>query len=325
MSKKLTYERFLWFHGRIKEKKYPNATHLCEEFEIAERTARRDIAFMCNHLDAPLTYNRARRGYYYTDDTYELPAGWIDENNVLSLALAVRLASTIPDRTLKDELCRLIDRVVGPDYSTGRRLCHARISEKISVKNIEYARVNEQFFQLTVTALLTDLPLRISYRSPHSGAVTERTIQPLHLLHYMGSWHLLAWCASRKAIRNFALSRLLQVETSADTLLLPAGLPPIKEYTRRHFGIIQGGETREVTLRFSARIASRIQEQVWHSRQQLKSDQDGSLLLSFPTADFRELTKVILGYGAEVQVVAPKDLQSLIKKEIKKMNKIYLL
>ncbi len=324
MAKKLTFERFFWFHGRIKEKRYPNAMHLCEEFEIAVRTAHRDIEFMRDRLNAPLEYNHARRGYHYTDETYEIPGNWINESNVLSLALAVRLASTIPDRTIKDELCRLVDKVVGPDCSAGQRLRHTRISEKISVKNIEYARVNEQFFQLTVTALLTDLPLHISYRSPHSGAVTERTIQPLHLLHYMGSWHLLAWCASRAALRNFALSRLLRVEKSSDTLKIPADIPPIKEYTRQHFGIIQGGETRQVTLRFSAKIAGRIQEQVWHPLQQITIDPDGSLLLSFPTADFRELSKVILGYGAEVSVVAPTELQSLVKEEIKKMSKIYL-
>lgn len=323
MTKRLTFERFFWFHQRIKDKRYPNSSHLCEEFEIAQRTARRDIEFMRYRLGAPLEYNRTKRGYHYTDEAYELPANWINESNVLSLALAVRLASTIPDRGVKDDLCRLIEQVVGTAGGDSRRLRLSRISEKVSVKNIEYGRVNEQFFHLTVTALLADLPLRISYQSPHSGAAGQRTILPLHLLHYMGSWHLLAWCESRKAIRNFSLSRLQRVETTSERVDIPDNLPPIKEYTRRHFGIMQGGETRQVTLRFTAQSAARIREQVWHPQQQVSTEPDGSLLLHFPTADFRELTRVILSYGAEVQVIVPTDLQCLVQEEIKKMSGIY--
>jgi hypothetical protein len=78
--------------------------HLCEEFEIAVRTAHRDIEFMRDRLNAPLEYNHARRGYHYTDDKYELLGNWINESNVLSLALAVRLAFTIPDRAIKDQV-----------------------------------------------------------------------------------------------------------------------------------------------------------------------------------------------------------------------------
>ena len=54
MSDKLRYERFFWFHGRIKAGKFPNAGHLVEEFEISRRTAYRDIDFMRDRLQAPL-------------------------------------------------------------------------------------------------------------------------------------------------------------------------------------------------------------------------------------------------------------------------------
>lgn len=318
MSERLKFERFVWFHGQVKRLRYPNSRGLVEEFEVSERTAQRDIDFMRDRLLAPLAFDRLHNGYRYTDDAYEIPIHWLDEDNLLALALAARLASTIPDTAVKEDLCRLIGRMLRLSRNEGYA-CLDRLGEKISVKNIEYARVDEQFFRLIVRALFDDCALHITYRSPHSGAVSERTVQPLHLMHYMGSWHLLAWCATKAALRDFALARLQAVAVADKPLRLPDILPPIKEYTRRHFGIMQGETTTTVTLRFSPHIAPRILEQIWHPDQQTSLEPDGSLLLSFPTADFRELTRNILSYGAEVRVAEPAELRALVRGEIEKM------
>jgi proteasome accessory factor B len=82
---------------------------------------------------------------------------------------------------------------------------------------------------------------------------------------------------------------------------------------------MQGETATTVTLRFSPHIAARIREQIWHPDQQTSLAPDGSLLLSFPTADFRELTRNILSYGAEVRVVEPAELRALVRGEIEKM------
>lgn len=318
MSERLKFERFVWFHGQVKRLRYPNSRGLVEEFEVSERTAQRDIDFMRDRLLAPLAFDRLRNGYRYTDDAYEIPIHWLDEDNLLALALAARLASTIPDTAVKEDLCRLIGRMLRLSRNEGYT-CLDRLGDKISVKNIEYARVDEQFFRLVVHALFDDCALHITYHSPHSGAVSERTVQPLHLIHYMGSWHLLAWCATKAALRDFALARLQAVALADQPLHLPDTLPPIKEYTRRHFGIMQGETATTVTLRFSAHLAPRILEQIWHPDQQTSLEPDGSLLLSFPTADFRELTRNVLSYGAEVRVEEPAELRELVRGEIEKM------
>ncbi|MGD9949517.1 MAG: helix-turn-helix transcriptional regulator [Desulfobulbus sp.] len=318
MSERLKFERFVWFHAQVKRLRYPNTRHLVEEFEVSERTAQRDIEFMRDRLQAPLAFDRLKNGYNYTDDTFEIPIHWLDEDNLLALALAARLASIIPDTAVKEDLCRLIGRMLSLSRNEGYA-CLDRLGDKISVKNIEYARVHEQFFRLVVRALFEDHALRITYCSPHNHTITQRSVRPLHLMHYMGSWHLLAWCTTRGAIRDFALARLQAVEPDDNPIQLPDNLPSIKEFTRRHFGIMQGGATFIVTLRFSPRTAPRIREQVWHPDQQTSLDPDGSLLLSFPAADFRELVRNILSYGAEVRVVEPVELRNLVRGEIEKM------
>lgn len=322
MSDRLKYERFQWFHGKTKNGRFPNATHLARHFEISGRTAQRDIEFMRERLLAPLLFNHYRKGYQYTDDTYELPGHLFSQTTIYALALAVRLASTIPDHAFKEELCDLINRVTR-QTANKEKSCIDRVKDKISVKNIEYSRVDDWCFRLTVQALFDESALCLRYSSPHTGKQSTRIVQPLHLLHYMGSWHLFAWCTKRNQIRDFVLSRIKEVEPAAQKLCLPSELPSLREYTRRFYGIMQGDEMQEVILLFSPESAAWLAEQIWHPAQEMTRQTDGSLLLRFPAADFRELVKRILGHGAEVRVIAPTQLQELVREEIKKMTKIY--
>lgn len=322
MSGKLQYERFFWFHKFIKAGKYPNAKDLSEQFEISHRTAQRTIEFMRDRIQAPLEYDYLNKGFYYSDKTYELPSLWFNEDNVVALSLAVRLASSIPDIDTKNKLCSLLEEIINRQ-STDGKMKFSDISEKISVKNIEYSRVNEQYFTAIVSSIFQKRPLHISYYSPHTKQGTDRTILPLHLIQYMGSWHVIAFCSLRNAMRDFALSRIKSINSTDKKVRLPGDLPPVKEFTRKHFGIIQGGKTQYVRLQFTPSVAAWIQEQIWHPDQKTTLNRDGSLQLSFPAADFKELAKRILSHGANVKVVSPKQLQRIVKTEIAKMGQVY--
>ena len=322
MSDKQQFTRACWFHGRIKAGKFPNARHLVEEFEICQRTAYRVFEFLRDEFNAPLQYDHSRKGYFYTDTAFELPGHWISESNILALSLAVRLASTIPDPALKDDLCRLINRVTG---IAGKNIqaCLQQLDNKVSVKNIEYAMVAVGTFRQCVEALFAARPLRITYHSPHHDTTSTRTIQPLHLMHYMGSWHLIAWCDKKRSLRDFALARIREITPSDAILPVPTDLPNIKDYTRKHFGIMQSGTASQAILRFSPQIAPWIQEQSWHPEQVVTIEKDGSLRLEFPVADFRELVGTVLRHGAEVSVIEPEELKNLVGREIERMAKIY--
>ncbi len=321
MGDRLKYERFLWFHGRVKARAYPNARTLADAFELSCRTAQRDVEFMRDRLRAPLAYNGDRKGYGYTDWSFELPGLLLTEENVVAVALAVRLASSVPDERMKQSLCSFLDDLLGRTSSPG--LCSTDIAELISVKNIEYSKVCAPFFPTIAESLLKDRPLKIRYRSPHNKETTTRIIQPLHLLLYMGSWHLIAYCTLKKDLRDFVVSRIGSVMPYNGTVAVPGNLPSPKEYVRKNFGIMQGGKGVPVRLRFSSAVTSWVREQAWHPAQKAVFGRDGSLTLSFPVADFREIRRRILFYGADVKVLSPKELAKELRKEIERMGKVY--
>jgi len=323
MTRKLSYERYAWFHGRIRAGTFPNAVKLAAEFGISPRQAQRDLEFMQERLHAPLRYNPGQRGYEYENNCYELPPVWLTQEELQALSLSLRLAAAIPDRKIKTALRELVEQILPARSAAAIPLDPATLDEKVSIKNIAYYRVPEATFHAVTAALFGDLALKIAYHSPYADETTERIIRPLHLLCYMGNWHLIAFCGLRREMRDFAVSRILSVEPYTRTLPLPPGLSPPKEFIRRNFGLIAGDVSTTATLRFSPAIAPLVAQQQWHEAQQTALSADGFLTMSFPVSGFAEITREILKYGADVEVLAPEELRNAVKTEIGRMGKIY--
>lgn len=322
MSGKLAYERYQWFHRQIKSNRYPNAGTLARRFELSVKQAQRDIGFMRNRLFAPLTYNSATKGYKYDSLGYELPPIWFHEDELLSFCLALRLSATLPDRSIKSSLNALLEKFLDycfPGSPAGLR----DIREKVSVKNIQYYRVDEAVFHRVLASLFNRAPMAINYFSPHSGKESRRTVVPLHLLCYMGSWHLIAYCQMKKGLRDFVLSRISKINPSSDIVDTPGKFPDMKHYLRENFGLMSGGQSTEVSLKFSSSVSTWVSEQIWHKTQVVETEPGGGIIMRIPVADLREIRREVLKFGSDVEVLSPKTLRDDILTEIKKMAKIY--
>lgn len=321
MSSSVIIERYQWFINKIRNNCYPNAKTLSEQFEISAKTAQRNIEFMRDRLHAPLRYVPARRGYEFTDNTWQMPGLWLTEDELISLVLSFRMATTVPDEQIKTSLKKLLNQIIA--NHTTSKISIGALSEKISVKNIAYARASETVFRKLLEALVWSRPVQIEYYSPHNNQSTMRDILPLHLLNYMGTWHIIAHCHVKDELRDFVLSRIKSVERSSAAINARAEPKVVQEFIGKSFGIFRGKDKTAVCLRFAKNIAPWIAEQRWHPDQKVSVEKDGRLRMNLFVSDFREIKREILRYGAQVEVISPKALRNEVKEEIEKMKKIY--
>lgn len=322
MSKKLAYERYYWFHNKIKKGTFPNAKTLADYFEISQKQAQRDIEFIKDRLGAPLIYDSSRKGYLYENQSFEMPPIWISENEVVALSLATKLSATIPDNKLKQSIRNLLNKIF-KNFTT-EKISLESLTTKVSVKNIEYYKTDSDIFQKVIISLFKQETIDITYYSPHKKELTKRSIIPLHLLCYMGRWFLIAYCNEKKDLRSFSLSRIRELKPSSDKMELPELKQDVKAFIKQNFGSIFSIDNhKEVCLKFSTKVADWIKEQIWHEAQEITENTDGSVCLRFKVADFRELKGEIMKYGASVEVLYPEELKQEIKSEIEKMKKIY--
>lgn len=320
MAKKLAFERYLWFHARLKQKKFPKLKDLMEKFEISNRQAAREIEFMRDFFSAPIEYSAEESGYYYSEESFELPGVWVSEEEIISLIISKRLAGTIPDQKIKRKINSFFEKIyshVSVDL--------LELEKKVSLKNIRYYRVKPAVFEAVVLGLSRDRKLKIGYHSVYKDkeGVKRRIINPLHMLLYMGNWHLIAFCETRKEMRNFVLSRMGEVEILEDKVEEHLNREDIKRLIEESYGIFLTGEKTEVTLKFSPDVAPMVKDQVWFPGQQVEELADHSIILKFPVSDFREVERDIMGFGPGVEVLAPSALRGIIKENLARMAKIY--
>jgi transcriptional antiterminator len=71
--KKSQMARVVEFDKLVNSKGYPNVHRFSVDYEVSGRTIARDIEYLRDTLGAPLEYDLARNGYYYSEP-WNLPA-----------------------------------------------------------------------------------------------------------------------------------------------------------------------------------------------------------------------------------------------------------
>lgn len=106
----------------------------------------------------------------------------------------------------------------------------------------------------------------------------------------------------------FAPPRIRELRETGDTFERPADFC-INDYLDVGFRKVRGaGPAQTVRLRFTAHAARYVREKEWHPTQMLRIHKDGSLTLTFRVNHLPEVKRWGLSYGADCDVLAPKEL-----------------
>jgi predicted DNA-binding transcriptional regulator YafY len=275
---------------------------------------------MRDQLNAPLQYDPSRKGYYYSDNSFALPASEPTQEEMLAILLAQNILSNSAQGVISRQIRSFGRKLFGKHGVFG--VTEKRFRESFSSSWNEYAPAQGQVFKKVMKALIENRLLTFIYASPLDKFVKKRTVEPHHLQHYMGNWGLVGFCHLRNEWRWFMLSRMSEVDACFDTFI-PKPKTQWNNQLEGGFGIFQGEELIQVKLHFNAFRAPWIREQIWHKEQQMEEMGDGSLVLSFPVCKFHEVKMRILQFGGDVLVLEPEELRKEIFREAKKTCRNY--
>jgi len=305
-------ERVYSFHQDILRGRYPNATTISDQFEVSQATARRDIAYLRDRLLAPLGFDSARNGFYYTEDDFSLPFTQSPKITLL-LGMLNRFGreaglSSLPElQQLEAKLSQML--------STD----HAKLVDSLYCEWIEVESIDTDVFSTIVEAVVNRQAVTIDY-STASSAVSSRCIEPQRLCNYQGKWYLLAHCRLREGLRMFHIARIRKAELTKEKITF---IPDLNEnYLAPSFGIFKGKKTEIAEIEFTGTAAELVKHQHWHRDQQVIQTENG-VLLKLPISDDREITMKVLQYGSMVRVLSPERLRNRIAREIREMAGLY--
>ncbi|MCE9636439.1 MAG: WYL domain-containing protein [Planctomycetes bacterium] len=323
------FGRLLELDEQIRAGKYPNCTSFARHWEVSTKTVQRDVEFLRDSRGAPLAYDRDRRGYYYTDPSWQLKRLDLTEGELFELAVAQRMASQYRGTPIAASLQALFGKVRAA-LPSPVNIDPVDVQTGFSFHGHPTRDVDEATWHTIARALRDRRILTISYRGYGAAKAVARRLVPIHLTCLDGEWALVAHTESRAPDATqhahpalFALSRM----TSASVTQDPA--PTIEfdpdTFFANRFGRFIGkpGRVYDVEIRFDATVAPGVLERRWHPKQTVRRERGGSIVISFPAPAIYEAKRWVLQWGAAAEVLAPAELRDAVAKSARLMRGVY--
>lgn len=296
-----------------------------DRFEVSRATAKRDIEYMRDRMNAPIIYDRTRSGYRYRVDEegeipFEMPGLWFSAAELHALLTAERLLAGVQPGFLSNHIEPLRKRIDGlleeGDHSA------EELRERIRILHVGAREVEEQVFQRLATGLLHRKRLRIEHYNRRTDSSLERDVSPQRLVWYRDNWYLDAWCHLRKGLRSFGVDVIRSAQV-LDRKTKDVAKSTLDRFLGSGYGIFSGTETRIATLKFSPERSRWVSRERWHSDQEGAFELDHSYVLKLPYSNQTELLMDILRHGAEVEVLGPPELRNAVADELRRAAGTY--
>lgn len=293
---------------------------LLAELGISEATLKRDIAHLRDRMNAPVAWDRERRGWrldvsaQLPGTQYELPGLYLSAEEIHALLTMQHLLAHLDSGGLLGPHIEPLRARLGQMLGSGAG-ASAEVARRIHVQTVGARKVHLPQFQAVGSALLRRRRLQILYHGRGRDLTQEREASPQRLVHYRDNWYLDAWCHRAEGLRSFAVDAI----ASASVLSTPAIDVAERELTEvlgAGYGIFAGKSVQWARLLFSAERARWVAAESWHPRQRGSFQADGRFLLQLPYADPRELVMDILRHVPDVEVLAPTALREEVRRRL---------
>ncbi|HJU48545.1 MAG TPA: WYL domain-containing protein [Gaiellaceae bacterium] len=124
--------------------------------------------------------------------------------------------------------------------------------------------------------------------------------------------YLIGFDEDRDAIRTFKIERIREVRVTPRGFEPPEGASLEKDL-RRGWDIIADQPSTEIVLQFSAAVADRVLETIWHPLQDTERRPDGTLVWRSTVSGVVEIRLWILSWGDDVEVLQPPELREQVR------------
>ncbi len=314
-------ERMMRIHEDLRRGAMTNCTKLARDLEVSRKTILRDVAFMRDRLDLPIEFDPQINVYRYTHPVNSFPTVQVTEGELMALLVARRAVEQYKGTPFHRQLEIAFDKLTD---GLKDRISFSPADElsSVSFKNMGLGKADLGVFNALSTTVLKQLEVEFAYRKPGDAHTTRRRVQPYHLSHRQNLWYLIGHDIERKALRTFALPRITDVRVAKTPFSRPSDFSP-EQFFSNALGVLGGAGNFQVKIHFTAKVADRVRERVWHDTQALVDLSDGGIELTMKLGALPEVESWILSWGADAKVLAPVELRKSLHSIIKKLAKQY--
>ncbi len=313
MRKRLS--RLLWFDERVRGGHRPGSADLAARFGVSARTARRDIAYMRDRVQAPLAPRDGTRGYEYSVPGFRFPASFGRKDELVALLLAKRLFSEV--RTPWGEETEAVAASLREVFRKSPLLEKAEAA--VTFGEPGWGEGSEKVFLALLRAVLQERSVLLHRSGPGKGNGDGREVDPLRLHFHRGIWYLAGHWRAEKRTKLFPLFRIRRVEVTDRPVRRPDPFAEAESCIERAFGLPRTGRIRHVRVRFDRENASQAAAKIWHPDQRVQYELDGAAILELPAVSCSRLLGLLLLQEGHARVLAPREAADIADAEAERI------
>ncbi len=319
---KSQFRRLTELAERLRSQTEPvNCLTLAAEWEVSQKTVQRDIDFLRDQMGAPVTYDRKRQSFVFTEPTWTMPAMLVSEGEILAVLLGARVLEQYHGTPAAHQLAQIFGKLSDmlPDQIKMRP---EDLFNRFSFRGPPARPVAPANWSAVIRALCERKTLQLRYRTAAmapDAPPKASLVNPYHVANLQGEWYLFGVHASQRQVKQFSMARIERAVVTRSSFDVPADFDPdaMLKDTFGRFACAPRAHT--VRLLFSPSAAPGVAAQEWHPNQVTRVRRDGSLELRFPAKGLEEVKRWVLSWGREVRVLQPKALCEAIRAEVAEM------
>lgn len=187
-------------------------------------------------------------------------------------------------------------------------------------------KTGQEWIEVIYDAIVNCKTLTIHYK-PYGRETKIRTISPYLLKEFRNVWYMVG-CANETKHKGgtnlFKLNRIQKIEPSEANFVIDDKFSA-EDYFKYSLGVfhLHGAEPIEVKLKFNKHLIPLICETTIHSSMEIISKTEDEMVVTFTVYNTIELKNMILSFGANAEVLSPKELRIEIVKIIDQAKLVY--
>ncbi|HET9393457.1 MAG TPA: WYL domain-containing protein [Candidatus Rubrimentiphilum sp.] len=273
------------------------------------RSLRRYLAVLAD-AGFPWYFDRSANLYRFADG-YSLKRLELSSSELFGLVALRSIGATLGG-TIGAYVDEVTAKVVGSTGSGVKERLQTPSSVAFRLSEIRLDKEGEKAFGLLSSAERSSRSVTFTYEDKE-GVKSKRRADPYGFVVNSGRVYCVAYDHGRRDMRVFAVDSISKLTVTTQTFVKPAAFN-VEDFAAGSIsGVLHGGETTEVRVRFAQRVAKAATAARVVADRSVDRGEDGSVEITYRVADVDELVRWILGWGAQAEILAPPQARERLR------------
>ncbi len=200
----------------LQSQKYVPAATIAARFGISARTVYRDVRAICEQ-GIPVSFEPGR-GYFVVQGYFLPPVAFTSEE-AHALLLMETMVQGFADKSIRKHYSSALQKIQAVLRGNQKDSVEALLPS-IRIQVPERLRNDYEYLSLLQQCIAGKTVVKLDYLDVQQQP-TVRCVEPIGLIFYAFSWHLIGWCQLRQDYRDFKVERITAVRNTGQPFSQP--------------------------------------------------------------------------------------------------------